>query len=361
MRTSIRTASPRSHRARASSSGHLRRARAGAGRPGDARDARERGREDEGGTAAGRTHGRHRSTRQGQALGWVTKPCSPESRSPAAGGCCRPAICSPRRRACSTSSGSASSSPSPASASRSSGRPSRRPLIYMDHGASTHPPSPVLETYKDFLEHSYANVHRGRHYLSEMATDRFEHVSDDIFRFITGSRAGNSVILCSNTTQALDLAAHVMARREGVTLVSLMEHHSNDLPHRARGEVVHFGVKDDGTLDYDDLEAQAPRARGEARGGHRRLERHRLPRRHPPRSPAWPTRAARGSSSTARRSWPTRRCDVLPDDGPGPPRLLRRERATRRTRPSARRSCSGRPSSSTRRRPTSPRAARSST
>ena len=55
-----------------------------------------------------------------------------------------------------------------------------RPLIYLDHGASTHPPTPVLDTYKDFLEHSYANVHRGRHYLSEMATDRFEHVSDDI-------------------------------------------------------------------------------------------------------------------------------------------------------------------------------------
>ena len=131
-----------------------------------------------------------------------------------------------------------------------------KPLIYMDHGASTHPPTPVLDTYKDFLECSYANVHRGRHYLSEMATDRFEHVSDDIYRFIGGSRAGNNVILCSNTTQALDLAAHVLAHRPGVTLVSLMEHHSNDLPHRSRGDVVHFGVKPDGTLDYDDLEAK---------------------------------------------------------------------------------------------------------
>ena len=136
------------------------------------------------------------------------------------------------------------------------GQTEPKPLIYLDHGASTHPPSPVLDTYKDFLEHSYANVHRGRHYLSEMATDRFEHVSDDIFRFIHGSRSGNTVILCGNTTQALDLAAHVMAHRKGVTLVSLMEHHSNDLPHRARGRVVHFGVKDDGTLDYDDLEAK---------------------------------------------------------------------------------------------------------
>jgi cysteine desulfurase/selenocysteine lyase len=136
------------------------------------------------------------------------------------------------------------------------GQDEAKPLIYMDHGASTHPPTPVLETYKDFLESSYANVHRGRHYLSEKATERFEHVTDDIFRFIKGRPAHNSVILCGNTTQALDLAAHVMAHREGVTLVSLMEHHSNDLPHRSRGKVVHFGVTTDGTLDYDDLEAK---------------------------------------------------------------------------------------------------------
>jgi selenocysteine lyase/cysteine desulfurase len=141
------------------------------------------------------------------------------------------------------------------------GQSEPRPLIYMDHGASTHPPRPVLDTYKDFLEHSYANVHRGRHYLSQMATDRFEHVSDDILRFIGGARDRNTVVLCGNTTQALDLAAHVMAHRDGVTLVSLMEHHSNDLPHRAKGKVVHFGVLDDGTLDYDDLERKL--------GGHR--------------------------------------------------------------------------------------------
>ncbi len=127
-------------------------------------------------------------------------------------------------------------------------------LIYLDHGASTHPPRPVLETYKDFLEHSYANVHRGQHHLSQLATDRFEHVSDDILRFIGAESDRAALILLGNTTQALDLAAHVMGGQAGITLVSLMEHHSNDLPHRARGEVVHFGVREDGTLDYDDLE-----------------------------------------------------------------------------------------------------------
>lgn len=136
------------------------------------------------------------------------------------------------------------------------GEPEPRPLIYLDHGASTHPPRPVLDIYQDFLEHSYANVHRGRHYLSELATDRFEHVKDDILRFIGAEPDRRALILLGNTTQALDLAAHVMAGHEGITLVSLMEHHSNDLPHRARGEVVHFGVRDDGTLDYEDLEAR---------------------------------------------------------------------------------------------------------
>lgn len=136
------------------------------------------------------------------------------------------------------------------------GQAEPRPLIYMDHGASTHPPGPVLDTYKDFLEHSYANVHRGRHYLSEMATDRFEHVSEDILRFLGAEPDRRALILLGNTTQALDLAAHVMAGHEGVTLVSLMEHHSNDLPHRARGPVLHFGVLPDGTLDYDDLQAK---------------------------------------------------------------------------------------------------------
>ena len=64
------------------------------------------------------------------------------------------------------------------------GEAETRPLIYMDHGASTHPPAVVLDTYKDFLEKSYANVHRGRHFLSEMATDRFEDVRDQILQVI---------------------------------------------------------------------------------------------------------------------------------------------------------------------------------
>lgn len=134
-----------------------------------------------------------------------------------------------------------------------------QPLIYLDHAASTHPPSPVLDVLRDFLEHSYANVHRGKHFLSQIASDHFEGVRGEVLRFIGGSGTANVVVLCGNTTQALDLAAHVMADVPGPTLVSLLEHHSNDLPHRRGGRVVHVEVTAEGSLDYADLEAKLSR------------------------------------------------------------------------------------------------------
>ena len=131
-----------------------------------------------------------------------------------------------------------------------------QPVIYLDHAASTHPPTPVLDTLREFLEHSYANVHRGRHFLSQIASEHFDHVSDEVRTFIGGQKERNTVVLCGNTTQALDLAAHVMADVPGPTLVTLLEHHSNDLPHRRRGAVVHVRVLDDGRLDEADLAAK---------------------------------------------------------------------------------------------------------
>lgn len=128
-------------------------------------------------------------------------------------------------------------------------------LIYMDHGASTHAPNPVIEKYDQFLRTYYANVHRGTHHLSIMATDLFDSVSDIIFEFIKGDKEQNDILYSLNTTQALDMAAHMVEQLSGITLTTLMEHHSNDLPHRRRGKVIHVGVnEDDGILDYDDLE-----------------------------------------------------------------------------------------------------------
>ncbi len=129
-----------------------------------------------------------------------------------------------------------------------------RSLIYFDHGASTHPSQRVLNKYIDFLENYYSNVHRGKHFLSMISTELFDNVYSTIFNFIKGNKKENSIIVTSNTTTALDIAASVMSGYDGVTLVSLMEHHSNDLPHRARSKVIHFGLNPDGSIDMNDLE-----------------------------------------------------------------------------------------------------------
>lgn len=134
-------------------------------------------------------------------------------------------------------------------------------ITYLDHGASTHPPTPVLDGYRDFLERYYANIHRGNHYLSQKASDLYDSVAGVVLRFVGADAGRNSAIFSGNTTSALDMASFLMADIPGATLVSSMEHHSNDLPHRRRGPVFRIEVTADGGIDYDDLEAKLKKER----------------------------------------------------------------------------------------------------
>jgi selenocysteine lyase/cysteine desulfurase len=136
-----------------------------------------------------------------------------------------------------------------------------RPLIYLDHAASTHPCRRVIAGYTDFLAHRYANIHRGLHRLSMISTELFDRVSEVISTYIGANPRSHCIVYTQNTTSALDLAAHVMAELPGITLSTEMEHHSNDLPHRQRGEVKHVRVSADGRLDLDHLDELLARHR----------------------------------------------------------------------------------------------------
>ncbi|MBX7115703.1 MAG: aminotransferase class V-fold PLP-dependent enzyme [Myxococcaceae bacterium] len=129
-----------------------------------------------------------------------------------------------------------------------------RPLIYLDHAASTHAPSSVLKAYCDFMEREYSNVHRGTHLLSRKATERFERAYDTIAHFIGADLKHGCVTFTANTTHAIDIASHVMGNRPGKVITTEMEHHSNELPHRARGEPLRCRVTDTGELDLNHLE-----------------------------------------------------------------------------------------------------------
>ncbi len=129
-----------------------------------------------------------------------------------------------------------------------------RELVYLDHAASTHAPRSVLAAYTEFIEHEYANVHRGTYTLSRKATERFEAAHETVAQFLKAELEHGAVCFTQNTTHALDLASHVVARLPGVVVTTEMEHHSNELTHRERGPVMRCRVTDSGELDLGHLD-----------------------------------------------------------------------------------------------------------
>lgn len=130
-----------------------------------------------------------------------------------------------------------------------------RPLVYLDHAASTHAPASVLKAYCDFMEREYSNVHRGTHLLSRKATERFEQAYETIAQFLGADTKAGCVTFTCNTTHAIDIASHILAARPGKVITTEMEHHSNELPHRARAEPLRVRVTDTGELDLGHLES----------------------------------------------------------------------------------------------------------
>ena len=138
-----------------------------------------------------------------------------------------------------------------------------KPLAYLDSGASAQKPSIVLETMKAFAESEYANVHRGVHYLSGAATDRYEAARRTVQKFLNAARE-DEIVFTKGGTEAINLVAysHLMqVIQPGDEIVlSVMEHHSNIVPwHFLRerlGVVLRWvDVADDGSLDIAALDA----------------------------------------------------------------------------------------------------------
>lgn len=109
-----------------------------------------------------------------------------------------------------------------------------------------------------------------------ISSELFDNVYQTIFDFIKTDKDENSIILTSNTTTALDMVYCFMNDFAGVTLVSLIEHHTNDLPHRHRGKVIHFGLNSDGTKDMRDLENKLKKKQSKTRCSYRCIKRNRI-------------------------------------------------------------------------------------
>ncbi|MEO1328058.1 MAG: cysteine desulfurase [Pseudomonadota bacterium] len=119
-----------------------------------------------------------------------------------------------------------------------------RPLVYLDNGASAQKPRAVIEAVSRSYSHEYANVHRGLHYLSNLATEQYEAVRGKMAKFL-GARSEEEIIFTRGTTEAINLVAYAWGEpnlSEGDEIVlSVMEHHANIVPWHLLRE--RFGVK----------------------------------------------------------------------------------------------------------------------
>jgi cysteine desulfurase/selenocysteine lyase len=145
-----------------------------------------------------------------------------------------------------------------------------RPLVYLDNGASAQKPRCVIEAVTQAYSMEYANVHRGLHYLSNTATDRYEAVRGTIARFLNAG-SEHEIVFTSGTTEGINLVSYgwaVPRLQPGDEIVlSIMEHHANIVPWhflRERQGVVLKWVDVDANGDLDPqamLDAIGPRTR----------------------------------------------------------------------------------------------------
>jgi cysteine desulfurase/selenocysteine lyase len=106
-------------------------------------------------------------------------------------------------------------------------------LVYLDNGASAQKPQVVIDAITRAYSEEYANVHRGLHYLSNLATEKYENVRSILARFL-GVADENQIVMNSGTTEGINTVAYGWAMPHlqpgDEILLSIMEHHANIVP-----------------------------------------------------------------------------------------------------------------------------------
>jgi len=108
-----------------------------------------------------------------------------------------------------------------------------RPLVYLDNAATSQKPRVVIDAISDAYTHWNANIHRGVHYLSQVATQKHESARQRIAAFI-GAASPNEIVFTKGTTDSINMLAFSFGEayvHEGdEIIVSQLEHHSNIVP-----------------------------------------------------------------------------------------------------------------------------------
>lgn len=138
-----------------------------------------------------------------------------------------------------------------------------RPLVYLDNAATTQKPQAVLDAIIEGYTHWNANIHRGVHHLSQVATQHHEAARQRVADFL-GAQSANEIIFTKGATDSINMLAFSFGEayiREGdEIIISQMEHHSNIVPwqmlcERKKAILKVIPLNDDLSLNIDAFQA----------------------------------------------------------------------------------------------------------
>lgn len=138
-----------------------------------------------------------------------------------------------------------------------------KPLVYFDNAASSQKPISVLETWQKYYEEINANVHRGIHTLSQLATEEMENSRKKVQNFIN-AKHDYEVIFTKGTTEGINLIAYALVnsnfiKKDDEIIISYLEHHSNIVPwqmlcERTGAKLKVIPIDENGILQLDFLD-----------------------------------------------------------------------------------------------------------
>lgn len=133
-------------------------------------------------------------------------------------------------------------------------------LVYLDNAATTQKPKSVINTISNYYLNENANVHRGLHFLSELATEEYENARLKVKEFVNALSA-SEIIFVRGATEAINLVAESYTRKDyfkegDEIIISHMEHHSNIVPwqfvrERKNIKLRVIPINDNGELDFN--------------------------------------------------------------------------------------------------------------
>jgi len=136
-----------------------------------------------------------------------------------------------------------------------------KPLVYLDNAATSQKPDSVLEVWSQYYKEINANVHRGIHTLSQLATEEMELSRRKIQKFIN-AKHDFEVIFTKGTTEGINLISYILTqklKKDDEIIISYLEHHSNIVPwqllcERTGAKLRVIPMDENGVLQLDSLD-----------------------------------------------------------------------------------------------------------